>query len=129
MTEDNFSVRSDVSYYVHSYELWHDLGVINKRKNNEESLSAMFQTCLMSKCYTFLGERLYICPRAAHGERLGFLKNKNDEVVEFGKDFNITETKGKLIEFINRSFYINACNYCNGSSNESKTIKSAIQID
>lgn len=42
----------------------------------------------MAKCLSFYRGCLYLCPRAAHGERLEFFKNPDTEFVDFNNNSN-----------------------------------------
>ena len=75
--------QNGIEYYVHEYKIWHDVGDVHQRNFSEEALQKVFDTCLMAACYSFYRGKFYICPRAAHGERLGFFSNLPDEFVSF----------------------------------------------
>lgn len=120
--------KNGVKYYVHQYEEWNDLGGVERRSYSLELLNRTFSQCIMAKCYTFYRGRLYLCPRAAHGERLGIFINPVDEYVEFsGNQQNIQTWKAELKALVKRKKYIKACEYCNGSSVHSKKIAAGKQ--
>lgn len=120
--------ESNIIHYKHDYEQWRDIGKIIKRNYNVEELVRLYQTCTMGKCYTFYRGKLYLCPRAAHGERLGLLKNSENEVLDFTTINDIEQKRHELYNLINNTKYITACDYCNGSREMSRAIKAAVQV-
>ncbi len=120
-------IESGIEYYIHRYENWKDIGNVCKRDYDLATLKNIYQTCIMGKCYTLYRGRFYLCPRAAHGERLGFFSNSADEFVDFNGDINLPEKRKELQELMARDTHITACNYCNGSSLKSQSIPAAIQ--
>lgn len=116
-----------IKYYIHSYEDWMDLGIPELHDYDEKELKYIYKSCFMSKCYTFYRGKFYICPRAAHGERLGFFKNTPDEIVDFNRVDNIYRKRSKLKKLIEEKESIMACKYCNGSRHDSSLVKAAVQ--
>ena len=118
-----------IDHYVHRYEKWHDLGRLEKRKYNVDQIKTIFKNCLMAKCYTFYRGKLYLCPRAAHGEGLGVYKSPYTQYIDFTEDIDIETAKEKLHSLLESTEYIEACNYCNGSSSRSKEIDAGVQME
>ena len=124
----DYGNASRIEYYIHRYEKWKNIGNVCKRDYNAATLKNIYQTCVMGKCYTLYRGKFYLCPRAAHGERLGFFSNPADEFVDFNGTINVSEKRKELQELVARNTYITACNYCNGSSLKSESIPAAIQV-
>lgn len=118
-----------IDHYVHRYERWHDLRRIEKRKYNVEQIKIIFKNRLMAKCYTFYRGKLYLCPRAAHGEGLGVYKSPYTQYIDFTEDIDIETVKEKLHSLLESTEYIEVCNYCNGSSSRSKEIDAGVQME
>lgn len=121
--------ENGIEHYIHKYDKWSDLGNIDHRDYTDKEMSDVFRNCMMAKCYTFYRGRLFVCPRSAHGERLGCFKNGEDEFVDFRGKSDINSKRLELKELINRRKYITACNYCNGSLVKSKIIPAAVQCE
>lgn len=121
--------ENNIVYYVHQYEKWRDFGDLEKRNYTKEQATQLYQTCFSGKCYTFYRGRFYLCPRAAHGERLEVFQNKKSEYVDFSnEDFVISDKRKELKEVIDNVQTLTACNYCNGESVYSKEIDAAVQM-
>ena len=119
--------ENGINYYLHDYEEWYDVGNLEKRPYLVDQAKEIYNRCIMSKCYTLYRGKLYLCPRSAHGERLGAFANSEAEYVDL-KDENAEENRKRVYRMITRSRPLTACYYCNGSSNDSKTIKAAVQM-
>lgn len=118
-----------IDYYIHKYDKWYDLGGIEKRDYNDGIEKMLYQNCLMAKCYTFYRGKFYLCPRAAHGERLGAFENKANEVADFTmEEMNIQKKKEELQGLLENTDYLTACRYCDGCSSRSKEVDAAVQM-
>ena len=126
---ENALIDNSIRYYIHRYEKWHDLGDLSNRNYSSEVMKQVYQTCVMGKCYTFYRGKLYLCPRAAHGERLGYFENDSEEYIDFS-DGKISKDvlRERVVNLINNIEAINACNYCNGSNTRSKEVVAAVQM-
>lgn len=93
---DEVLTQNKINHYIHHYDKWSDLGALESRDYSDENKEKMFGMCFMSKCYTFYRGKLYVCPRAAHGERLGAFHNKENEYIDFNSNEGIMERKNKL---------------------------------
>lgn len=121
--------KNEIQYYIHPYDKWCDLGGIEKRAYSPDVKRAVYRSCLSARCYTFYRGKLYICPRAAHGEQLGLYANRADEVVDFTDVECGPEGKREEISaWLKEREYITACDYCNGLSNQSAAIAAAVQV-
>lgn len=126
---ENIFMEKQISYYTHQYKKWRDFGGPEKRNYTRAQKVQLYQTCFTGKCYTFYRGKFFLCPRAAHGERLGFFQNKKGEYIDFsdGK-IAIEEKKAELREMLINIQTLTACDYCNGESAYSEEIDAAIQI-
>ena len=120
-----------ITYYVHKYNEWHDVGDLQKRNYTDAEKKHMYSVCTMAKCHTFYRGKLYLCPRAAHGERLGAFVNNKDEFVDFttkgiDQSGNWRKNVGHLLKEMD---FLTACDYCNGSTDGSVKVKAAVQVN
>lgn len=120
--------RDNVNYYIQKYDKWYDLGSLDKRNYTFEEAEELYNICLSSKCRTFYRGKLYGCPRAAHGEKLGFFTNGYGDIVDFREGKSTDKLITELKEFLNRRC-LNACLYCDGLSARSNEIKAALQVN
>ena len=126
---DSLFKENKINHYVHAYEQWNDLGSLSKREYSDDVLKKLYEECLMSKCYTFYRGKLFLCPRSAHGERLGCFKNTKKEYIDFNEMTDKIESKREnVIELISNTRVLTACNYCNGSCVRSNKVSAAIQL-
>ena len=126
---DSLFTMNNVQHYIHVYEKWLDVGIPERHNYTEDALKEIFNDCIMAKCFSFYRGRLYLCPRAAHGGGLGFFKNKDNEFVDFNECVrNRDEKRSEISAFMQKSDYIEACRYCNGSSSRTREIDAAVQM-
>ena len=119
-----------ISHTVHHYEKWYDMGPVTKRDYEECQLETMYDGCYAAKCHTFLNGKLYICPRAAHGESLGFFRNGPGETVDFKEGrTDRNEKKQQLLQMLDGKKRFEACRYCKGCGNQSPEVKAAEQME
>ncbi len=113
-----------INYYIHKYSDWNDLGTLKERDYTLQTIRRIYSECMMSKCYTFYRGKLYLCPRSAHGERIGAFINKTTEKIDFS---NGKKSKKEILNLIDNTSGLTACKYCNGSCVRSRKIPAAIQ--
>ncbi len=126
MLDDLFNEQG-IKHYIHDYELWNDIGDVSYRNYSRNVVEKIYSSCVMANCLTFYRGKLYRCPRAAHGEQLGFFNNNAGEIVDFQTFEGTKEKREEVANFLTKDEPINACNYCNGSSINSRKIAPAIQ--
>ena len=121
--------KHSINYYIHKYDKWYEMGGIEKRHYNNSFKKQLYKNCIMAKCYTFYRGKFYLCPRAAHGERLGAFLNQQEEIVDFTEPIDSIETKRNEVKHIllERDF-ITACDFCNGSCESTRKVNAAIQL-
>ncbi|MCR4657564.1 MAG: radical SAM protein, partial [Lachnospiraceae bacterium] len=95
---DQVLTEHGINHYIHNYDKWHDLGGLNKRHFSEQTLMSMYKTCIMAKCLSFYRGRLYTCPRAGNGERIGAFINYEHEYVDFTNNSNVNEQRMKICQ-------------------------------
>lgn len=120
----------DVNYFIHEYSDWRDMGEFVKYNYSEEQVKKIIDDCINKQCNTFLKGKIYICPRAAHGENLGFFQNKKEQCVDFTcEDYDKEYMREKIKKVLFEKNIFNACYYCKGNSIRGKKIPAAIQMD
>lgn len=118
-----------IEYEILDSMIWRDMGGVGRRNYSKEQAINIFEKCENAKCPSFCNGKLYICPRAAHGEQLGFYKNADDEVIDFAESkLNDDKLKEKLEEFLYGRNHFEACYYCNGNNRWENPIPAAVQI-
>lgn len=126
---DRLFSEAEIIHYIHHYDKWNDIGDLNYRSYSDEDVQHIFEKCIMSKCHSFYNGKLYLCPRAGAGERIGAFVNHEGEYIDFTSSNVKTEDYRTQIEkLIHTDHHITACMYCNGSGNYSQKIDAAIQI-
>ena len=121
--------ENHVNYYIHSYSDWRDMGDLKKRDYSDEMLQGIFRGCDNKNCPSFYRGKMYICPRAAHGERLGFFVNNNNETIDFNVEGKTLDDIRKEIRKLSKKEIFTACRFCSGNNIYSDPIHAAIQID
>lgn len=121
--------QQHINYYIHSYEKWYDIGDLRKRNYSNEKRNSIYQNCMQGKCHTFYRGKFYLCPRAAHGERLDIFINNKDEVVDFTGDIiDIKQKRDELSLLLNKSNSLTACDYCDGLDANTNMVDAAVQV-
>ena len=80
------------------------------------------------KCRSLLNGKLYFCPRSAHGNDLGIIK-ENAFVDLLDNSLSQQEMKNKLHTLLYDLSYIMACKICNAGTKEFEEIDAAIQFE
>lgn len=121
--------NQNISHTIHHYEKWYDMGPVSKRDDDDSALKKRYDRCYAANCHTFLDGRLYICPRAAHGENLGFFHNGPGETVDFKEGrTDIQEKREQLLQMLDGKRIFEACRYCGGGGGRSPEVRAAEQM-
>ena len=94
---------------------WIDFGRPIKYRHSEQFLNRQYKNCYNRKfCNTLYRGKVYICPRQAHGIRLGLLPDINSEYVDMYDDqYGSTDDLRKaLIKLVRKTTPPSACQYC-----------------
>lgn len=124
---DEILSKNDIKHYVHDYSVWKDLGKVQRRDYSIEQLENIYNNCVMATCYTFHKGKFWICPRASHGELLGYYNGSKEEYVDYSTDIDILDKREELKKLLLRRKPIEACYHCNGSCKDTKDINAAVQ--
>ena len=120
--------KKGIRHYVHEYRAWRDMGDLSQRNYSTEAVKKMIKICDNKNCPSFFRGRLYVCPRAAHGEGVGAFVNLPDEYVDFRNEVNEEIIRKEIKTLLKQKDYFTACMYCNGNSIHAEPIEAAIQI-
>lgn len=117
-----------VSFVVESNQKWSDVGGINFRNRDLDSLRKEYMNCFGQFMVKYVWDnKLWLCPRAPRLKILNILDSSHDyiDILEF-------KNKKDLQEAIINSFFENyaeSCNYCSQGDVESISIPAGIQMN
>lgn len=99
-----------IRYHLKYKDLhWGYVGNMDCRNRNIRQLKMQFRKC-SNPCRSILNGKLFYCPRASHGDDLGYVSTKKGEYVDlFNSDVGIED----IMKILYSSHYFTACNYCN----------------
>lgn len=114
--EESLSQRG-IAHFSDSNYIWDDMGGIERRNYTSERVGHVYQGC-KDICKTMVDGVVYVCPRAAHGDKLGIIPKREQDCVEVLAG-SISEVRRKLRELYDVE-YIEACYYCNAVEDRKK---------
>lgn len=106
-------IENDVVYVIgkDSNSHWVDIGDLKRKNRDELTLNKMFSECEAKKnCNTLLDGKLYLCPFAAHGTKLGFFPDDGN-FVDLSSNRNYKNLRESFYK-IRSLKYIGTCDYC-----------------
>lgn len=116
--------KNDINFHLKNEDLcWGDVGDMEPRKRTSGQLSRQFKKC-NNYCRSILNGKLFYCPRAAHGDDLGYI-NANNEYVNL---LNCNVSKREIMNIVYSSHYFSACDYCNYGTKEMVSITPGVQM-
>lgn len=107
--------RLNIRFEIVDNDIWWDFGGLEKRDEKESSIQHRYDACFSRRhCTTLYRGKLYVCPRQAHGIRLGAVP---DDALEYVDLLNTDlDRPGDLhiavYRLIDRKKRISACAYC-----------------
>lgn len=102
---------SDTNY------IWDDMGGLDRRDYSPERVRSVYREC-RDICKTLVEGVVYVCPRSAHGNKLGVIPvNDHDHVDIYAGSVNEVRRKLRVLYDVE---YIEACYYCNAFEDRSK---------
>lgn len=107
-------------------KIWFDAGGLENRGRNVNEMREQMKRC-GNICRSFHNGRLYFCPRASFGTKLGIPDYESD-FVDFNKRYTRDELRNKIYE-LNQKKYLIACNYCDEGTDKYVPIPVAHQLD
>lgn len=119
-------IEKGIPYKIDENFKWCSLGGHEKRNRKIALNQRLFKECRESKCNQILDGKLYICPRAAAGKKLGLFKCDKEEFVDLRK-CDKKMMKRKLKQFYSQKV-ISTCDYCDGITSSSRKISPAEQM-
>lgn len=121
-----FCVNNHINFYLKNEDLyWGLVGNMEKRGRTSRQLQRQFGKC-KNLCRSILNGKLYYCPRAGHGEDLGYVKTNKNEYIDLQEE-NISVEN--LLDLIYSRHYFSACDYCNYGTKEMISITPGEQIE
>lgn len=117
-----------VSFVVENNQKWSDVGGINFRNRDLDSLRKEYMNCFGQFMVKYVWDnKLWLCPRAPRLKILNILDSSHDYIDILG-----FKNKKDLQEAIINSFFENyaeSCNYCSQGDVESISIPAGIQMN
>ncbi len=107
--------KMNINYRLMKIKKWYDLGEIQYYGLKDNT-----SKCLMSRFWSYMDSTIYLCSRAANGNKLGIMPIEDSEKIVL----NGIDDKRKIFAFIEKN-YFNYCLYCKGAFE--RTIKSGFQ--
>lgn len=104
---------------------WFDPGDLHFRGRNRNELRRQFRHC-GEICRNLHDGKLYFCPRAAFGTKLG-IPDVESEYVDFTKERSREEIRKDIYD-LNQRKYLVACNYCDEGTEDYVPIPVAEQL-
>ena len=104
---------------------WHDAGDLHFRGRSEKELTAQMKRC-GNICRNFQNGKLYFCPRASFGTKLGVPDNPNN-FVDLTEDTDRNTLRRQIFELNQRKF-IDACNFCDEGTDKCVPVPVAEQL-
>jgi sulfatase maturation enzyme AslB (radical SAM superfamily) len=101
---------------------WTDSGTILSKKISAASAQDLFEKCCGKNLLTLSDGKLYRCPFAANGERLGAFSSED------GSGVSLSARKFEIKKYVSDRQHIAACKYCKGRSFDSPEIIPAVQV-
>jgi cytidyltransferase-like protein len=102
---------------------WYDMGRGFMHTSTRAALN--FHACAFNNCLTLENGLLGRCSRATIAPRIqGF----SPAITDYFKVEHMTDFRQSLAQYVNNPKYMEACRYCNGTSEESQLVEAAIQI-
>lgn len=99
-----------IKYHLKNKDLhWGYVGNMECRNRKERQLKKQFRKC-GNPCRSILNGKLFYCPRASHGDDLGYAVAKKGEYVNL---LNAGVSAEEIMRILYSSHYFTACNYCN----------------
>ena len=104
---------------------WGYAGDLHDRGRSVQELKKQLKRC-GNICRNFQNGKLYFCPRASFGSKLGMPDNPND-FVDFTEEVDVKTRKRQIFE-LNQKRYIAACNYCDEGTDDDIPVPVAEQL-
>lgn len=106
-----------VNYLVK--DTWRDLGSFNPVADRSAAAAQYRFTRCVSRVHTLSGGEYHLCPRSAHGRRLGQFSPDHSDQVVFRDRKDPESFKSEMRQLL-RKKSLTACGYCKGSYQKSK---------
>ena len=106
-----------IRYEKQCLQTWYQLEPISKKNFSTKKIKSIFQNCNFKTCIGMTNGRFYHCNVAGHMHTVGLLSDQDSDYVELdNKEWSKPDLRNEIYKLINIE-YLNACDYCNYSSN------------
>ncbi|MFZ4855389.1 MAG: radical SAM protein [Desulfuromonadaceae bacterium] len=111
LSENGIVHVSDSNY------IWDDMGGLDRRNYSDERVRSVYRGC-RDICKTLVEGLVYVCPRSAHGDKLGVIPANDHDYVDIlaGSEDEVRHRLRTLYDVE----YIEACHYCNAVEDRCK---------
>jgi len=107
--QELFDQRGIANFTTSNY-IWDDMGEVHRRDYSPQWVRNVYGNCT-DICKTLLDAVVYVCPRSAHGEKLGlFPSNAQDHVDLFAEPVHVVRRRLRELYGLE---YVEACYHCN----------------
>lgn len=117
-----------IDFRINRHWAWADLGGFAMRKRSGQALKNLFAACNFNSCAELLDGRLHRCPRSSHGTKTGLVPEYPGDFLEISDSARDTDDlKEKLRRFFYDKEFIQACDHCDGNTENSLVLIPAEQ--
>ena len=121
----DYCQKNKIRYHLKNEDLfWGYVGDMQFRGRTNRQLCRQFKKC-NNFCRSILKGKLFYCPRAAHGDDLGYVDTMENEYVDLLKG-NVS--KKDILKIVYSEHFFSACNYCNYGTKEMVPVIPGIQV-
>lgn len=117
--------RNKINCYLKNQDLyWGYVGSMQARNRTKKQLTRQFHNC-HNYCRSILNGKLFYCPRAAHGDDLGYVSTSKEEYVDLLKE-NVSVRD--ICRIVYSDHFFSACDYCNYGTKDMVPVRPGVQV-
>jgi hypothetical protein len=111
-------------------DYWHDMNIIKKQNRSIDKLKEMYQDCVFSKNLVIYGNCIARCCNAYNIQLSNNVAElRNDGILYFDDKILMDKNiRGKIYQFIHNFEYLQTCDYCHGTGDDSVRVRVAEQL-
>lgn len=93
---------------------WTECSSLNRHNRQEHALVKTFEECCVNNVTTVLDGKIFMCAFAANLYGLRAVPKNVNEYIALEEEENIDILRKQVREFLTKTTYLKACDYCNG---------------